>query len=174
MVVRFMSTLSVLSVPLGLLAKALLTVSSYKTALGTQADKVPFLQGFTSCVLLASAGTNTVAILRGESIGVLKNTPFWLTFGVVYTLIFYSKTISDAIQKAMTSPLFKAVFLALVCMDRGDTMIRYGVDGVTSIIGTDKLIAKLVCGTLAGCAGDLWSGKLDWGNDGNYINFFFF
>jgi hypothetical protein len=79
MAVHFMSTFSVYSVSFGLLAKALLTVSGYKTAMGSH--KVPFLQGFISCILLGSAGPNTVALLRGESIGLLKNTPFWLTFG---------------------------------------------------------------------------------------------
>jgi uncharacterized protein (DUF1810 family) len=76
---------------------------------------------------------------------------------VVYAMVFYNKTVAGLIQKAMSSPYFRTIFLALASMDRGNTMIRYGVDGVTG--GPDMIISKLVCGTLAACATDLWSGK---------------
>lgn len=68
--------------PLTEVVKALLNVHAYRSTLGEQHVKqVSWLQGFLVCVVLGSAGSCTVALIRGEPLSVIYNDEFWITYG---------------------------------------------------------------------------------------------
>lgn len=67
--------------PLTEVIKAILNVYAYRSALGEQNSKrITWLQGFLVCIVVGSAGTCTVALLRGEPIGVINKNEFWTLY----------------------------------------------------------------------------------------------
>lgn len=67
--------------PLTEVIKAILNVYAYRSALGEQnAKRITWLQGFLVCIVVGSAGTCTVALLRGEPIGVINKDEFWILY----------------------------------------------------------------------------------------------
>lgn len=61
--------------------KALLNVYAYRSALGEQnVQQTTWLQGLVVCVALGSAGSCTVALMRGEPIGIIYKDEFWILY----------------------------------------------------------------------------------------------
>lgn len=58
-------------------------------------------------------------------------------------------------------PIVEHIFTLSDSVLRALAMIEVGIDGVNSnpALGPDKFVAKILCGTLAGCGGGLWIGK---------------
>lgn len=58
-------------------------------------------------------------------------------------------------------PLVEHFFTLSDSILRAMAMTQSGVEGVTAnpALGADKIVAKILCGTLAGCGGGLWIGK---------------
>ncbi len=68
--------------PLTEVVKALLNVYAYRSALGEQnVQQTTWLQGLVVCVVLGSAGSCTVALMRGEPIGIIYKDEFWILYG---------------------------------------------------------------------------------------------
>lgn len=70
------------ALPLTETVKALLNVYAYRLTLGEQnVKRVAWLQGFLVCIVLGSAGSCTVALVRGEPLGVIYKDEFWMLYG---------------------------------------------------------------------------------------------
>lgn len=50
----------------------------YKAALGAKHRHISWLQGYFATVVMASGGGCTVALIRGEPLGILKSNEFWV------------------------------------------------------------------------------------------------
>lgn len=57
-------------------------------------------------------------------------------------------------------PVVEQLFTVADGILRNMSIVSNGVDGVAASIGADKWVAQVLCGTLAGCGGGLWIGKL--------------
>jgi len=56
---------------------AILINYSYRSALGVSHNQVGWYQGLLATLVMATGGGCTVAVLRGEPIGILKSNEFW-------------------------------------------------------------------------------------------------
>ncbi|KAF1806815.1 hypothetical protein FB192DRAFT_1272785 [Mucor lusitanicus] len=151
------------ALPLTEIIKALLNVHAYRSALGEQHVKqVTWLQGFLVCIVLGSAGSCTVALIRGEPLGVIYNDEFWITYGIVYWLIFSNDFMHSLIRSLFsTFPSVQRLCIGLSGVNRGYSLVKYGFDGVTkSAAGIDTIVGRLLCGTIVGCGAGFWFGKL--------------
>lgn len=85
--IQYLSTLNIENIPLiqvlslTEVIKAIINVYAYRSALGEQNIKqITWLQGFLVCIIVGSAGTSTVALLRGEPISVINKNEFWILY----------------------------------------------------------------------------------------------
>jgi hypothetical protein len=56
---------------------AILINYSYRSALGVSHSQVGWYQGLLATLVMATGGGCTVAVLRGEPVGILKSNEFW-------------------------------------------------------------------------------------------------
>ncbi|KAI8343974.1 hypothetical protein BC941DRAFT_326384, partial [Chlamydoabsidia padenii] len=129
----------------------------YKTALGVNHRHISWLQGFFATVVMACGGGCTVALIRGEPLGILKSNEFWVIHSITYLGMFSNDIIYQGIHWLFCSfPLVEHVFTVSDGFLRTMAMVQGGVDGVETALGPNKWMAQLICGTLAGCGGGLW------------------
>ncbi|KAL9540702.1 hypothetical protein PS6_010632 [Mucor atramentarius] len=141
--------------------KALLNVYAYRSALGEQnVQQTTWLQGLVVCVALGSAGSCTVALMRGEPIGIIYKDEFWILYSIIYWLMFSNKFIHRSIHHLFsTFPLVHRLCIGLSGINRGYSLVQYGIDGVTKSVGIGKMVARILCGTVIGCGAGFWFGK---------------
>jgi hypothetical protein len=70
-----------ISLPVLELVHALLINYAYRTALQGSHANIGWGQGFLATVVMCAGGGSTVALLRGEPLGILKNNRFWGIYG---------------------------------------------------------------------------------------------
>lgn len=76
--------------------------------------------------------------------------------------MFSNPYVYQVVDFLFSIPVVEHVFTLSDSILRALAMIQVGVEGVSSnpALGADKFVAKVLCGTLAGCGGGLWIGKL--------------
>ncbi|KAI8993229.1 hypothetical protein BDB01DRAFT_716555 [Pilobolus umbonatus] len=141
---------------------AILINYSYRSALGVNHTKIGWYQGLLATLVMATGGGCTVSILRGEPVGVLKSNEFWFIHGSTYIAMFSNPYVYQFIDMLFSIPGLEHVFTLSDSVLRANAMIQNGIDGVITNpdLGQDKIIAKIICGTLAGCGGAIWIGKI--------------
>ncbi|KAI7904839.1 uncharacterized protein BX663DRAFT_559795 [Cokeromyces recurvatus] len=146
--------------PLAEIVKAILIIHAYRTSIGEGNVKhISWVQGFISCIILSSAGTCTVALLRGEPFSVIYKDEIWFIYGLIYCIMMFSNSfVFKWISFIFTNfPVLKVIFIFISGLHRGYSLVQYGVDGVTIKTENKKIIARVLCGTLTGCGGGLWN-----------------
>ncbi|KAI8047814.1 uncharacterized protein B0P05DRAFT_481252 [Gilbertella persicaria] len=143
---------------------AILIHYSYRQALGVAHSQVGWYQGLLATVVMASGGGSTVAILRGEPIGILKSNEFWAIHCTTYFAMASNPYVYQIVDFLFSVPLVEHIFTLSDSILRALAMVQSGIEGVTANpdLGADKIVAKILCGTLAGCGGGLWIGKDGW------------
>lgn len=53
----------------------------YRSSLAKNHTQIGWLQGFFASIVMGCGGGSTVAILRGEPIGIFKSNEFWIIHG---------------------------------------------------------------------------------------------
>ncbi|KAK4520822.1 Glucose-6-phosphate 1-dehydrogenase [Mucor velutinosus] len=146
------------ALPLTEIVKALLNVYAYRSALGEQhVKRVTWLQGFLACIVLGSAGSCTVAVIRGEPLGVIYKDEFWILYGIVYWLMFSNEFMHLLIHRLFLAfPLVHRLCICLSGINRGYSLVQYGIDGVAKSAGIDAMVGRLLCGTIVGCGAGFW------------------
>ncbi|CAO3611085.1 unnamed protein product [Mucor fragilis] len=146
------------ALPLTETVKALLNVYAYRLTLGEQnVKRVAWLQGFLVCIVLGSAGSCTVALVRGEPLGVIYKDEFWMLYGIVYWLMFSNNFVHSTIHRVFsTFPLVHRLCIGLSGINRGYALVQYGIDGVIKSAGIDTIVGRLICGTIVGCGAGFW------------------
>lgn len=72
------------SLSISTLCKAILNIYAYRSGLSEESVKrLSWLQGYVVCIILGSAGSGTVSLLRGEPLDALAKNDFWLIYGLV-------------------------------------------------------------------------------------------
>ncbi|KAI8984627.1 hypothetical protein BDF20DRAFT_911704 [Mycotypha africana] len=137
---------------------AILINYSYRSALGVAHNQVGWYQGLIATLVMATGGGCTVSLLRGEPMGILKSNEFWALHCSTYLAMFSNPYVYQVIDFLFSIPAIEHMFTLSDSILRAFAMIQTGVEGVASnpALGTDKLVAKILCGTLAGCGGGLW------------------
>ncbi|CEP08076.1 hypothetical protein [Parasitella parasitica] len=137
---------------------AILINYSYRSALGVSHNQVGWYQGLLATLVMATGGGCTIAVLRGEPIGILKSNEFWGIHCSTYLAMFSNPYVYQFVDFLFSIPLVEHVFTLSDSILRALAMIQVGVEGVGSnpALGPDKFVAKVLCGTLAGCGGGLW------------------
>ncbi|GAN07030.1 hypothetical protein MAM1_0145c06520 [Mucor ambiguus] len=137
---------------------AILINYSYRSALGVSHNQVGWYQGLLATLVMATGGGCTVAVLRGEPIGILKSNEFWGIHCTTYLAMFSNPYVYQVVDFLFSIPVVEHVFTLSDSILRALAMIQVGVEGVSAnpALGADKFVAKVLCGTLAGCGGGLW------------------
>lgn len=60
---------------------ALLINYIYRSALGGNHSRIGWGQGFLATIVMCAGGGSTVALLRGEPLGILMSNSFWVIYG---------------------------------------------------------------------------------------------
>lgn len=78
-----------------------------------------------------------------------------------YLAMFSNPYVYQVVDFLFSIPVVEHVFTLSDSILRALAMIQVGVEGVSAnpALGADKFVAKVLCGTLAGCGGGLWIGK---------------
>lgn len=71
------------SVPVLDVLYAILINYAYRKALGPGHSQIGWGQGLVAVVVMGSGGGSTVAVLRGEPLGILQSNEFWAIYGFV-------------------------------------------------------------------------------------------
>jgi uncharacterized membrane protein YeiH len=76
--------------------------------------------------------------------------------------MFSNQFVYQVVDFLFSVPVIEHVFTVSDSILRAMAMFQFGIEGVNSnpALGADKFVAKIICGTLAGCGGGLWVGKL--------------
>lgn len=137
---------------------AILINYSYRSALGVSHNQIGWYQGLLATLVMATGGGCTVAVLRGEPIGILKSNQFWGIHCTTYLAMFSNPYVYQLVNFLFSVPVVEHIFTLSDSVLRALAMIQVGIDGVNSnpALGPDKFVAKILCGTLAGCGGGLW------------------
>ncbi|KAG0174365.1 hypothetical protein DFQ28_006652 [Apophysomyces sp. BC1034] len=137
---------------------AILITYTYRTALRDNHAHIGWGQGLLATIVMASGGGSTVAMLRGEPLGILKNNHFFGLYGITYWLMFSNPYIYQCFQFLFSVPLVEQLFTTADGIRRNHSIVTTGVEGVAlnPVLGNDKWMAKVVCGAIAGCGGGLW------------------
>lgn len=82
-------------------------------------------------------------------------------YSTTYLAMFSNPYVYQVVDYLFSVPLVEHMFTLSDSILRTMAMIESGVEGVGSnpALGPDKIVAKVLCGTLAGCGGGLWIGK---------------
>ncbi|CAO3703387.1 unnamed protein product [Rhizopus stolonifer] len=137
---------------------AILINYSYRSALGVSHSQIGWYQGLIATLVMATGGGCTVSIIRGEPIGILKSNEFWAIHCTTYLAMFSSSRIYQTTEFLFNIPVIEHIFTLSDSILRALAMCQNGIDGVSSnpVLGPEKYVAKVLCGTLAGCGGGLW------------------
>jgi hypothetical protein len=75
--------------------------------------------------------------------------------------MFSNPYVYQVVDFLFSVPVIEHVFTLSDSILRAMAMIQTGVEGVSSnpALGPHLFVAKVLCGTLAGCGGGLWIGK---------------
>lgn len=75
--------------------------------------------------------------------------------------MFSNPYVYQLVEFLFSVPVVEHIFTLSDSVLRALAMIQVGIDGVSlnPALGPDKFVAKILCGTLAGCGGGLWIGK---------------
>ncbi|ORZ19724.1 hypothetical protein BCR42DRAFT_323529 [Absidia repens] len=152
-----------ISVPLLEVIHALLINYAYRTALRGAHTNIGWGQGFIATIVMCAGGGSTVALLRGEPLGILKSNRFWGIYGTMYWLMFSNPYVYSLVNALFRIPALEQALTLADGILRNFSVTRVGIQGVVSnpALGDDKWMAKLICGTLAGCGGGFWIGRLE-------------
>ncbi|KAG0762948.1 hypothetical protein G6F24_006397 [Rhizopus arrhizus] len=139
------------SLPILNVLYAILINYSYRSALGVTHSQIGWYQGLLATLVMRAGGGCTVSILRGEPIGILKSN-------ATYFFMFSNTYVYQILDVLFNVPMIEHVFTLSDSILRALAMCQSGIDGVTSnpALGPNKYVAKVLCGTLAGCGGGLW------------------
>ncbi|KAI8069904.1 hypothetical protein BC940DRAFT_296447 [Gongronella butleri] len=150
-----------ISLPVLELVHAVLINFAYRSALRQSHANIGWGQGFLATIVMSAGGGSTVAILRGEPLGILKSNRYFGIYGSTYWLMFSNDYFYNFLQYVFSIPLATQVLTIADGILRNFAVIRIGVEGVSQnpLLGADKYVAKLICGTLAGAGGGFWIGK---------------
>ncbi|KAI8385056.1 uncharacterized protein BYT42DRAFT_493541 [Radiomyces spectabilis] len=135
---------------------------SYRSALGESHAYIGWGQGLVATLFMASGGGCTVSLIRGETFGLLQSNLTWAIHCFIYWAMFSNSFIYRCTQSLFEMPLGEHLFTLSDAVLRTSAMVQYGIEGVTANpgLGAGKSVAKIICGTLAGCGGGLWIGKI--------------
>lgn len=77
-----------------------------------------------------------------------------------YVAMFSNPYVFQIVDYLFSIPFVEHLFTLSDSILRAMAMTQNGVDGVTAhpALGADKIVAKILCGTLGGCGGGLWIG----------------
>ncbi|ORX54975.1 hypothetical protein DM01DRAFT_1335269 [Hesseltinella vesiculosa] len=128
----------------------------YRHSLGPNAAQIGWLQGYLATIVMASGGGCTIALLRGEPLGILKNNEFWIVHSLSYWLMFSNNGAYALMRFLCQLPLVEYAFVMADALGRIMTMVRFGVDGADNALGQGKFFAQWICGVLGGCGGGFW------------------
>ena len=70
-----------ISLPMLEILHAILINYTYRNALRESHASIGWGQGLLATIVMAAGGGSTVAILRGDPLGILKNNRFWGIYG---------------------------------------------------------------------------------------------
>ncbi|KAI9275306.1 hypothetical protein BY458DRAFT_507043, partial [Sporodiniella umbellata] len=134
---------------------------SYRSALGIRYNQIGWYQGLLATLFMAAGGGSTVSVLRGEPINILKNNEFWAIHCTTHLAMFSNSYVFQVVDALFNMPVIDHAFSLSDSVLRALAMCQNGIDGVSNNpdLGPDKYVAKVLCGTLAGCGGGLWIGK---------------
>ncbi|KAG0778509.1 hypothetical protein G6F57_011391 [Rhizopus arrhizus] len=140
---------------------AILINYSYRSALGVNHSQIGWYQGLFATLVMATGGGCTVSFIRGEPIGILKSNEFWAIHCTAYFAMFSNSYAYQMMDFLFNIPFVEHMFTLSDSILRTLAMCQNGIDGTTfnPDLGPDKYIAKILCGTLAGCGGGLWIGN---------------
>ncbi|KAI8388723.1 uncharacterized protein BYT42DRAFT_561002 [Radiomyces spectabilis] len=146
------------SVPVLEVLHAILINYAYRSMLRGNHAHIGWGQGLLATIVMCAGGGSTVAILRGEPLGILKSNRFWGIYGTTYWLMFSNPYFYNILQFLFSIPVVEQVVCLSDGILRNFAVTRIGVDGVSAnpALGEDKWVAKIICGTLAGSGGGLW------------------
>ncbi|KAI8099644.1 uncharacterized protein BX664DRAFT_273000 [Halteromyces radiatus] len=147
-----------ISLPVLELIHALLINYAYRTGLSISHTNIGWGQGFLATIVMCAGGGSTVALLRGEPLGILKSNRFWGIYGTTYWLMFSNPYVYPFVDYLFSIPALEQVLTVADGILRNFAITRVGIEGVAlnPLLGDDKWVAKLICGTLAGCGGGFW------------------
>lgn len=131
---------------------------SYRSVLGVSHSQIGWYQGLLATLVMATGGGSTVSILRGEPIGILKSNEFWAIHCTTHFVMFSNAYAYQIVDVLFNIPIIEHLFALSDSILRALSMCQNGIDGVSNHpeLGPDKYVAKVLCGTLAGCGGGLW------------------
>ncbi|ORZ25809.1 hypothetical protein BCR42DRAFT_315983 [Absidia repens] len=150
-----------ISLPVLELVHAVLINYAYRTALRGAHTNIGWGQGFLATVVMCAGGGSTVALLRGEPLGILKSNRFWGIYGTTYWLMFSNPYAYPLVDYLFSIPAVEQVLTLSDGILRNFAVTKIGIEGVAlnPLLGGDKWVAKLICGTLAGCGSGFWIGQ---------------
>ncbi|KAI7907598.1 uncharacterized protein BX663DRAFT_5323 [Cokeromyces recurvatus] len=81
-----------------------------------------------------------------------------IIFSATYFAMSSNSYVYQIIDFLFSIPVIEHLFTLSDSILRALAMIQFGIEGVSSnpALGSDKIVAKILCGTLAGCGGGLW------------------
>ncbi|CAO3607659.1 unnamed protein product [Cunninghamella echinulata] len=147
-----------ISLPLLQIIHAILINYAYRSALREAHSNIGWNQGLFATIVMAAGGGSTVALLRGEPLGILKSNMFFGIYGATYWLMFSNPYLYQFTQYLFSMPVLQEVLILADGILRNYAITRVGIEGVGSnpSLGEDKWVAKIICGTLAGSGGGFW------------------
>ncbi|KAI8342064.1 hypothetical protein BC941DRAFT_499564 [Chlamydoabsidia padenii] len=147
-----------ISLPVLELVHAVLITYAYRTALRSAHSTIGWGQGFLATIVMCAGGVSTVTLLRGEPLEILKTNRFWGIYGTTYWLMFSNPYVYPLVQSLFKIPVMEEFLTLADGILRNKVITQIGIEGVAlnPLLGNDKWVAKLICGTLAGCGGGFW------------------
>lgn len=93
-------------------------------------------------------------------LGIASVSLTYVNCSIIYWLMFSNKFIHRSIHHLFsTFPLVHRLCIGLSGINRGYSLVQYGIDGVTKSVGIGKMVARILCGTVIGCGTGFWFGK---------------
>ncbi|KAI9244554.1 hypothetical protein BDA99DRAFT_448363 [Phascolomyces articulosus] len=154
--IAYLTNLEYYGLPVLDVLHAFLIAYAYRSAVGAGHQHIGWGQGLLAVLIMCAGGGSTVAILRGEPLGILKSNLFWGIYGIAYWLMFSNSFVYPFFHIIFSLPLIEEVFTIADAILRNAAIVNFGVMGVDTTLGQDKYVAKVLCGTLAGSGGGFW------------------
>lgn len=76
-----------------------------------------------------------------------------------YWVMFAHPKVYEYTRVLFSYPLVEETFHVVDGILRNTAIVSFGVDGTAALLGSDKWVAQIICGTLAGCGGGIWMGN---------------
>ncbi|KAI9490224.1 hypothetical protein BDB00DRAFT_562903 [Zychaea mexicana] len=154
--IAYLTSLEYQEIPVLDVLHAFLIAYAYRSAVGAGHNQIGWGQGLLAVIIMCAGGGSTVAILRGEPLGILKSNAFWGIYGLAYWSMFSNSFVYPLFNLIFSLPFVEEAFTVADAILRNAAIVNFGVLGVNSTLGEDKYIAKILCGTLAGSGGGFW------------------